>query len=32
LSGNEGIVAAGKEIHAKAVQAVKQAIEAAKEG
>lgn len=27
LSGNEGIVAAGKEIHGKAVEAVKQAVE-----
>lgn len=26
LSGNEGIVAAGKEIHGKAVEAVKQAV------
>jgi 3'(2'), 5'-bisphosphate nucleotidase len=32
LSGNEGIVAAGKEIHGKAVAAVKEAIEAAKSG
>jgi 3'(2'), 5'-bisphosphate nucleotidase len=31
LKNNEGIVAAGKEIHGKAVEAVKKAIEAAKE-
>jgi 3'(2'), 5'-bisphosphate nucleotidase len=32
LSGNEGIVAAGKDIHGQAVAAVKEAIEASKSG
>lgn len=32
LSGNEGIVAAGKETHERAVEAVKKAIEEAGQG